>query len=86
MHQTEHLLTRDSKDKNKLYSLHETEVSCISKGKSHKKYEFGCKVSLSIVNKGAGIVTGCESLSGAPYDGHTSSKHLIYPSKSLGLR
>ncbi len=49
--QTNHLLTRKPSDKNKLYSLHEPEVSCISKGKSHKKYEFGSKVSLSMTHK-----------------------------------
>lgn len=28
-------------DKKKLYSLHEPAVNCISKGKAHKRYEFG---------------------------------------------
>ena len=32
-------------DKNKLYSFHAPEVKCISKGKEHKKYEFGNKSS-----------------------------------------
>ena len=35
---------RDSKKR--LYSLHEPAVVCISKGKEHKKYEFGNKVSI----------------------------------------
>ena len=34
-------------DKNKIYSLHEPYVSCIAKGKEHKKYEFGNKVALA---------------------------------------
>lgn len=34
------------KDKEKLLSWHAPEVECISKGKSHKAYEFGCKVSV----------------------------------------
>jgi transposase, IS5 family len=29
------------KDKNKVYSVHAPEVECISKGKAHKRYEFG---------------------------------------------
>jgi transposase, IS5 family len=33
-------------DSNKLYSMQAPEVECIAKGKAHKKYEFGCKVSL----------------------------------------
>ena len=27
--------------KNKVYSVHDPEVECISKGKTHKRYEFG---------------------------------------------
>jgi len=34
------------KDTNKVYSVHAPEVECIAKGKAHKKYEFGCKVSM----------------------------------------
>lgn len=41
------LLVRQRMDKNKLYSLHAPEVECIAKGKAHKKYEFGIKVSLT---------------------------------------
>jgi len=41
------------KDKNKVYSVHASEVECISKGKSHKRYEFGCKVSVAATSKGA---------------------------------
>ncbi|OHB60206.1 MAG: hypothetical protein A2Y12_10275 [Planctomycetes bacterium GWF2_42_9] len=39
-----HAQKRD--DRRKLYSLDAPEVECISKGKIHKRYEFGCKVSL----------------------------------------
>lgn len=70
--QTAHLLTRTKHDKDKLYSLHEPDVACISKGKAHKKYEFGCKVGLSITHKkGTGIITSARALQGNPYDGHT---------------
>jgi IS5 family transposase len=31
-------------DKGKLYSIYAPEVACVSKGKAHKLYEFGCKV------------------------------------------
>ena len=40
------LLSQKREDSNKLYSLHAPETECIAKGKAHKKYEFGCKVSL----------------------------------------
>jgi IS5 family transposase len=34
----------------KLYSLHAPEVECIAKGKAHKPYEFGVKVSIATTN------------------------------------
>ena len=40
-------ITRKKNDKNKVYSLHEVDVQCISKGKEHKLYEFGNKVSIT---------------------------------------
>lgn len=57
-------------DKGKLYSVHAPEVECISKGKAHKRYEFGCKVALAVTSKG-GWVLAAQALEGNPYDGHT---------------
>jgi IS5 family transposase len=57
-------------DKNKIYSLHAPEVECIAKGKSHKKYEFGCKVSFVTSSKG-NFFLGAQALHGNPFDGHT---------------
>lgn len=57
-------------DKGKLYSVHAPEVECISKGKAHKRYEFGCKVALAVSSKG-GWVLATRALEGNPYDGHT---------------
>ncbi len=37
------VLAQKRNDTNKIYSLHEAHVQCISKGKEHKKYEFGSK-------------------------------------------
>jgi len=59
-------------DSKKVYSVHAPEVECISKGKSHKKYEFGVKVSIATTSR-EGIVIGMRSLPGNPYDGHTLS-------------
>lgn len=74
---TKHLLERKKSDKDKLYSLHEVDVECISKGKAQKKYEFGCKVSLSITHKkGSTIITSAQALHGNPYDGHTLAEGL----------
>ncbi len=57
-------------DKGKLYSVHAPEVECISKGKAHKRYEFGSKVALAVSSRGGWIVAA-RSLEGNPYDGHT---------------
>jgi len=43
--------SQQPKDKNKLYSLHEPEVQCISNGKAHKRYEFGQKVAVATTNR-----------------------------------
>jgi len=57
-------------DKGKIYSVHEPQVECIAKGKAHKRYEFGCKVSVAATSKG-GWFGGAKALHGNPYDGHT---------------
>lgn len=64
------MLTQKRSDKNKLYSLHAPEVECISKGKAHKKYEFGCKVSVATTSQDNWIV-GVDALHNNPFDGHT---------------
>jgi IS5 family transposase len=69
------LLAQKPKDKGKLYSLHEPAVDCISKGKAHKRYEFGTKVSIATTNRG-GFVDGMRAQPGNPYDGHTLSEAL----------
>jgi len=69
------LLAQQKKDKNKLYSLHAPEVECISKGKAHKRYEFGVKASIATTNK-SNFVVGGLALPGNPYDGHTLTKAL----------
>jgi IS5 family transposase len=58
------------KCKGKLYSLHEPDVDCISKGKARKRYEFGTKVGITCTQK-EGFVLGIRSYPNNPYDGHT---------------
>ena len=65
--------TRTSKDK--LYSIHAPEVECISKGKAHKKYEFGNKASI-VSSIRESFCLGALGLHGNPYDGHTLSESL----------
>jgi len=58
----------------KIYSWHAPETECIGKGKAHKPYEFGCKVSLTTTNrrcKGGQFILHAKAFHGNPYDGHT---------------
>lgn len=64
------VLLQEKNSKNKIYSLHEPEVYCMSKGKAHKKYEFGCKGSIVLGQK-SGIILGAMTFKTNVYDGHT---------------
>ena len=70
LERAEKLLSQTQKSSDKLYSIDAPEVECISKGKAHKRYEFGCKVSVALTNEKNWIV-GVQALHGNPYDGHT---------------
>lgn len=67
------VLSQTRKSKNKIYSLHEPEVQCVSKGKEHKKYEFGNKVS--IISSARGVILGALSFRNE-FDGHTIDRAL----------
>jgi transposase, IS5 family len=56
-------------------NLHAPEVSCIAKGKAHKKYEFGSKVSVASLS-GSNVVVGITSFVGNPHDGKTLATAL----------
>lgn len=70
LERAEKLLAQTRTSKNKLYAVHAPEVECIAKGKAHKRYEFGCKVSVATTSKRNWIV-GLQAVPGNPYDGHT---------------
>lgn len=57
-------------DSHKIYSLHEPEVACIAKGKAHKKYEFGSKVSLAVGQR-SGVILAVQTFKGNPHDSLT---------------
>ena len=67
------VINQKRSDKDKIYSLHEPEVECISKGKEHKKYEFGNKSA--IAKTYSGLIVSALAFKGNPYDGHTLSAH-----------
>ncbi|ESQ77430.1 hypothetical protein ABAC402_01435 [Asticcacaulis sp. AC402] len=72
----------------KVYSLHAPEVECIGKGKAHKPYEFGVKVSVATPiqrSKGGQFVAHIKALPGAPYDGHTLEKVLPEIERQIGV-
>jgi len=78
------LLLQKRSDSGKLYSLHAPEVECISKGKAHKKYEFGCKVSVAATSKD-NFVVGAMAFHGNPYDGHTLNESVSQAERLAGF-
>lgn len=70
------------KDKNKVYSVHEPHVYCIAKGKIHKRYEFGNKVSIVSSSKNNWILSALSFAN--PYDGHTLADALNHCEKLTG--
>ena len=81
----ERLHAQKRTDSKKLYSLHEPEVMCISKGKAHQRYEFGQKVSVATTNRGNWIV-GIDLCEGNPYDGHTLAKAVATVEQTTAVR
>ena len=73
---------RDSK--NKIYSLHEPHVECISKGKAAKPYEFGNKVSFTVTAKDPWII-GAKSFFGNPFDGATPKDAIVQTERLTGV-
>jgi IS5 family transposase len=57
-------------DTNKIYSLHEPNVHCYSKGKEHKKFEFGSKVSILITQR-TGVIVGAINFEQNMHDSKT---------------
>ena len=87
LRQAQHLISRQKGDKNKIYSLHEEEaVSCISKGKVHKKYEFGCKVGLGFTNEGLGLCTAVKTFHDNPHDSKTLQPILDLSEKTSSVK
>jgi len=72
-------------DSGKVYSVHAPEVECIAKGKAHKKYEFGCKVSMATTAKNCWVV-GADAVHGNPFDGHTLKKQIDQVERITGSR
>ena len=50
--------------------MHEPDVYCVTTGKAHKKYEYGCKGSV-VLTQNTGIIVGAMTFEENFYDGHT---------------
>jgi len=64
------VLSQKRGDRDKIYSLHEPDVKCYSKGKEHKKFEFGSKASL-VVDQQTGIIMGAINFTQTLHDSKT---------------
>lgn len=64
------VLLQKRSDSNKIYSLHETEVKCYTKGKEHKKFEFGSKAAV-LVTQTTGVIVGALNFSENIHDSKT---------------
>ncbi len=76
------VLAQKRTSKNKIYSLHEPETLCISKGKEHKKFEFGNKASF-VYTQNTGLIVGAMGLRNE-FDGHTLEPVLEQTAKLVG--
>ncbi len=64
------VLAQKKTDSNKIYSLHEPEVKCYTKGKEHKRFEFGSKVSL-LITQSTGVIVGALNFNETLHDSKT---------------
>ncbi|MFN2440496.1 MAG: IS5 family transposase [Chitinophagaceae bacterium] len=78
------VLQQKRSDTAKIYSLHEPHVQCISKGKEHKKYEFGSKVSI-ITTKKTGVIIGALNIEKNDYDAHTVNPAFEQQQRLTGI-
>jgi IS5 family transposase len=78
------VLNQKKTDSNKIYSLHEPHTQCISKGKEHKKYEFGSKVSI-ITTKTTGVIIGAINIEKNVHDSKTLEPALEQQQRLTGI-
>ena len=89
LHQTiltlfKQVLAQKKTGSNKIYSLHEPHVQCISKGKEHKKYEFGSKVSI-ITTKNTGVIIGAINIEKNVHDSKTLEPAIKQQQRLTGI-
>jgi len=78
------VLAQNRTDTNKIYSLHEPHIQCISKGKEHKQYEFGSKVSI-ITTKNTGVIIGAINIEKNVHDSKTLQPAIEQQQRLTGI-
>jgi IS5 family transposase len=78
------VLAQKRTDTSKIYSLHEPHTQCMSKGKEHKKYEFGSKVSI-ITTKTTGVIIGAVNIEKNTHDSKTLQPALEQQQRLTGI-
>lgn len=79
----ERVLNQQPNDHNKIYSLHEPDVYCVGKGKDHKPYEYGNKVSIAATAK-SNVIVGVVSHAQNLHDSKTLPEVLAHCQTSRG--
>jgi IS5 family transposase len=64
------VLAQKRSDSGKVYSLHEPDVKCYTKGKEHKRFEFGSKASF-LVTQSSGVIVGALNFTESLHDSKT---------------
>ncbi len=77
------ILSQRRDSRKKIHSIHEPEAQCIGKGKEHKKFEFGNKVS--VIRSDTGIILGTMSFRNE-HDGHTMESALEQVERLTGRK
>lgn len=78
------VLLQKKTDSHKIYSLHEPHTQCMSKGKEHKKYEFGSKVSI-ITTKTTGVIIGALNIEKNVHDSKTLQPAIDQQQRLTGI-
>lgn len=78
------VLLQKRSDSDKIYSLHEPHTQCMTKGKEHKKYEFGSKVSI-ITTKTTGVIIGALNIEKNVHDSKTLQPAIQQQQRLTGI-
>jgi IS5 family transposase len=70
LHLFKRVLAQKRSNSNKVYSLHEPQTKCYTKGKEHKKFEFGSKASF-LVTQRTGVIVGALNFTDTLHDSKT---------------